>query len=43
MRCMVKINDLKQQAKPPLSGTLGDSTSGTSKGEAMDVEESTGL
>ena len=43
MRCMVKINDLEEQAEPPLSGTLGASTSGTSKGDTMDVEESVGL
>ena len=43
MRCMVKINDLEELAKPPLSGTLGASTSGPPKDEAMDMEESIGL
>ena len=43
MRCIVKINDLEEQVEPPLSGTRGASTSGTSKGDAMDVEESVGL
>ena len=43
MCCMVKINDLEEQAKPPLSGMMGASTSGTYKGDAMDVEESVGL
>ena len=43
MRCMVKINDLEEQAEPPLSGTLGASTSGTPKDDVMDVEESVGL
>ena len=43
MRCMVKINDLEEQVEPPLSGTLGASTSGTPKDDAMDVEESVGL
>jgi hypothetical protein len=43
MRCIVKINDLEEQVKSPLSGTLGASTSGTPKDDAMDVEESVGL
>lgn len=43
MRCMVKINDLEEHVEPPLSGMLGHSTSDTSKGDAMDVEESMGL
>ena len=43
MRCMVKINDLEELGEPPLSGTLGASTSGTPKDDAMDVEESMGL
>ena len=43
MRCMVKINDLEEQAELPLSGMLGDSTLGTSKGDVMDVKESMGL
>jgi hypothetical protein len=43
MRCMVKINDLEELAEPPLSGTLGASTSSTPKDNAMDVEESVGL
>ena len=40
MRCMVKINDLEEQVEPSLSDMMGASTSGTSKGDAMDVEES---
>ena len=40
---MVKMNDLEELAEPPLSGTLGASTSGTPKDDAMDVEESVGL
>ena len=43
MRCMVKINDLEEQVELSLSGTLGASTSGTPKDDAMDVEESVGL
>lgn len=43
MRCMVKINDLEDQAELPLSGMLGASTSGTIKDGAMDMEESVGL
>ena len=43
MRSLVKINDLEEQAKPPLSRTMGASSSGTYKGDAMDVEESVGL
>ena len=43
MRCMVKINDLEELAEPLLSGTLGASTSGTPKDDAMDVEESVGV
>ena len=43
MRCMVKINDLEGLVEPPLSGTLGASTSGPPKDETMDVEESVGL
>lgn len=43
MRCMVKINDLEELAEPPLSGTLGASTSGPPKHEAMDMEERLGL
>lgn len=43
MRCMVKINDLEEEAEPPLSGMMDSSTSSTSKGDAMDVEESVGL
>ena len=43
MRCMVKINDLEELAEPPLSGTLGASTSGPPKDKSMDVEESINL
>ena len=43
MRCMVKINDLEELSKLPLSGTLGASTSGTPKDDTMDMEESVGL
>jgi hypothetical protein len=43
MRCMVKINDMEEQAESPLSRTMGASTLGTSKGDTMDVEESVGL
>ena len=43
MWCMVKINDLEELAKSSLSDTLGTSTLGTPKDEAMDVEESVGL
>ena len=43
MRCMLKINDLEELAKPPLSGTSGASTSSLPKEEAMDMEESIGL
>ena len=37
MRCMVKFNDLQEQAEPPLSGTLDASTSGTPKDDTMDM------
>ena len=40
---MVKINDLEEQAEPPLSGTLVTFTLGTLKDDAMDMEESMGL
>lgn len=43
MRCMMKINNLEELAKFPLSGTLGASTSGPPKEKAMDMEESVGL
>ena len=43
MRCMVKINDLEEQADPLLSGMLVDSTSGTPKDDAMGIEERVGL
>ena len=43
MRCMVKINDLEELAEPPLSGTLGASTSSNPKDDAMDMEESVEL
>ena len=43
MRYMVKINDLEEKAKPPLSGTMGASTSNNPRDDAMDVEESVGL
>ena len=43
MRCMVKINDLEELAEPPLSGTLGTSTSSPPKDKAMDMEEIIGL
>ena len=43
MRCMVKINDLEEKAEPLLSGTMGASTSGNPRDDAMDVEESVGL
>ena len=40
---MVKINDLEEKAEPLLSGTMGASTSGNPRDDAMDVEESVGL
>ena len=43
MHYMVKINDMEEQVEPPLSKTMGASTSSTSKGDTMDVEESMGL
>ena len=43
MRCMVKINDLEERAKPPLCDTMGASTLASFKGDTMDVEESVGL
>ena len=39
MRCMVKLNDLEELAEPPLGGTLGTSSSGLPKDEAMDLDE----
>jgi len=43
MQCLVKINDLEEQAEPPLSGMMGASSSATYKGDAIDVDESVGL
>ena len=39
---MVKINDLEEKAEPPLSGTMGASTS-RNRDDVMDVKESVGL
>ena len=43
MCCMVKINDLQEQAEPSLSRMMGASTSTTCKSDTMDIEESVGL
>ena len=43
MRSLVKMNDLEDQAEPPISGAMGASSSTNYKGEAMDVEESVGM
>lgn len=40
---MVKINDLEEKVEPPLSDTMGASTSGNPREDAMDVEESVAL
>ena len=40
MRTLVKMNDLEDQAQPPLSGAMGTSSSSNYKGDAMDMEES---
>lgn len=43
MRYLVKINDLEEQAEPPLSGEIRASSSTTYRGDTMDVEESVSL
>lgn len=43
MRCMVKLNDLEELVEQPLGGTLGASTLGIPKDEAMDLDEGIGL
>lgn len=39
----MKMNDLEDQAEPPISGVMGASSSTNFRGEAMDVEESIGM
>ena len=43
MRCLVKINDLEEQAEPQLSGTMGASSLTTYKGDTMEVDKSVNL
>ena len=43
MRSLVKINDLEEQAKPPLSGEVRASSSAAYRGDAMDIEEHVGM
>ena len=39
MRSLVKINNLEEQAEPPLSDEVRASSSATYRGDAMDIEE----
>ena len=43
MRSLVKINDLEEQAEPPLSGEARAASSATYRGDAMDIEEHVGM
>jgi DNA-binding XRE family transcriptional regulator len=43
MRSLVKINDLEEQAEPPLSGEARALSSATFRGDAMDIEEHVGM
>ena len=43
MRSLVKINNLEEQAEPPLSGEVRASSSATYRGDAMDIEEHVGM
>ena len=43
MRSLVKINDLEEQAEPPLSSEARASSSTTYRGDAMDIEDHVGM
>ena len=43
MRSLVKINDLEEQAEPPLSGEVRASLSANYKGGTMDIKEHVGM
>ena len=43
MRSLVKMNDLEDQAKPPISEAMDASSLANFRGEAMDVDESIGM
>ena len=43
MHSLVKINDLEEQAEPPLSSEVRASSSATYRGDEMDIEEQVGM
>ena len=43
MRSLVKINDLEEQAEPPLSTEVRTLSLATYRGDAMDIEEHAGM
>ena len=43
MRCMVKLNNLEEQAEPPSGRTPGASTLAPPKDATMDLDEDDGL
>lgn len=43
MRSLVKINNLEEQAEPPLSGEVRASLSATYRGDAIDIKDCVGM